>query len=539
MLNLALDEWIPARRAANNVCTELAPWQITMDIDDDPFVTLDAPRADFNAALMQFLIGLLQTTFAPRDADQWFERMELPPTPEELQAAFRPFAHAFELGGQDARFMQDQDALADREPLPISALLIDMAGSETHFVKGLAHQGFSPAMAAMALYTLQTNAPSGGVGHRTSVRGGGPLTTLVLATRDNDDRQPTLWQTLWLNVLDEETLGYSATPADAERIFPWLVATRTSEKGGRDTSPEKAHPLQVFWGMPRRIRLDLENIGESSAECVCALSGQPSANIVSAYRTKNYGTNYIGAWQHPLSPYSYDGKELLCMHPRGSINYRHWLGLVQSSKDSKTERLPALVVQRFTDGAYRLEREGWRFRLWACGYDMDNMKPRCWFESTLPLFPIQDRNTREMVESAAERMIEAAGHFLGNLRGAIKDAWFAANDPRRKSARLDHVSDAFWQETESAFYDGLGAVAGAADTQAKRFEQFQNWHRYLQVYTQNAFDLWVDYNQITDQSHPRRIAEARRNLRRFNYKKKIKDLLEISDKRGSAQQEAA
>lgn len=523
------------RRAVDGGRIILAPWQITDGIEDHPVIQLDALRPDFNGALMQFLIGLLQTAFAPRDADQWFERMESPPTADELRAAFSQYAPAFELGGEGARFMQDQDALADRERLPITALLIDMAGSETHFVKGLSQAGLSPAMTAMALYTLQTNAPSGGVGHRTSLRGGGPLTTLIVAQPDESDCQPTLWQTLWLNVLDEETLGCGATPADAERIFPWLAPTRTSEKGAVGVSPESVHPLQAFWGMPRRIRLELE----AAEEGICALSGQSQAKLINAYRAKNYGANYTGAWRHPLSPYTYDGKELLCMHPRGSLNYRHWLGLVQSSKDTKTERLPALVVQRFTNSAYRLDREGWRFHLWAFGYEMDNMKPRCWFESSLPLFPVQDKDRREILEYAAASMVEAAGLFLGNLRGAIKDAWFGGNDPRRKSAKLEHVVDAFWQETEPAFYRRIGAVAAASDATAERYVQWQQWHLYLNAYTQAAFDLWVDYNQITEQSHPRRIAEARRNLRRFNYKKKIKDLLEISDKGIATPRQAA
>ncbi|MCF7990770.1 MAG: type I-E CRISPR-associated protein Cse1/CasA [Thiohalocapsa sp.] len=536
--NLLTSPWIPIRRLSPaKEQQNIAPWQITDAIDTNPIVALDAPRPDFNGALVQFLIGLLQTAFAPRDPDEWFERFATAPTPEVLQDAFSAYAHAFDLDGDGPRFMQDQDPLSGQAPLPITALLIDTAGSETHFVKDLPAQGMSLAAAAMALYTLQTNAPSGGVGHRTSLRGGGPLTTLVIATPEDERRPPTLWQTLWLNVLDEETLetlGFPTKPSDAARIFPWLAPTRTSEKGANPTTPEAAHPLQMFWGMPRRIRLDLDQ-SEPGGEC--AITGAHSCTLISRYRTKNYGINYTGAWSHTLSPYTHDGKDLIPMHPRGSINYRHWLSLMQETSDKKAKRLPAAVVKRFH--AHRLNREGLRYRLWAFGYDMDNMKPRCWFESTLPLFSVYSDIHRTTLESAAEDMVNAAGLFLYNLRSAIKDAWFATNDPRHKSAKLEHVKDAFWQETEAVFYERINAIAGAADTTAASTAARHLWHRYLNEHTQKAYDRWVDYNQITEQSNPRRIAQARRALLRYNYSKKIKDLLEIPDRAISSPPAAA
>jgi CRISPR system Cascade subunit CasA len=525
LLNLSLEQWLPVRRAAPDSAPEsIAPWQITDRIDTNPVAALDTPRSDFNGALAQFLIGLLQTAFAPRDAEEWFERLESPPTPDTLREAFAAYAHAFVLGGDGPRFMQDQDPLDEQKPLPITALLIDAAGSETHFVKDLPEQGFSPAMAALALYALQTNAPSGGVGHRTSLRGGGPLTTLVVAAPESASQRPTLWHSLWLNVLDTETLGCRAVPNDAERIFPWLSATRTSDKGKLPTTNEDVHPLQMFWGMPRRIRLDLDAL----APGVCAIDASPQDVLVARYRTKNYGTNYGGVWRHTLSPYIRKDGELLPVHPRGSMSYRNWLGLVQEASDKTTARLPARVVSRFWETGYRLHREGWRLRLWAFGYDMDNMKPRRWLESTFPLFHIEAER-RRCIEEAAEHMIDAAGLCFGNLRGALKDAWFAPNDPRRKSAKLEHVQDAFWQETEHLFYVRLGAVIDAESPLSARFDAYQAWHADLLRGTLNAFDRWVDYNQITEQSHPRRIATARRDLQRFNRKQQIKRLLEIPE----------
>jgi CRISPR system Cascade subunit CasA len=36
-----------------------------------------------------------------------------------------------------------------------------------------------------------------------------------------------------------------------------------------------------------------------------------------------------------------------------------------------------------------------QFRLWAFGYDMDNMKARCWYEAQMPLYEIEESLRQE------------------------------------------------------------------------------------------------------------------------------------------------
>ena len=525
--NLLSAQWLPC--LAGDAEIDIAPWQITQDLGTNPVTALLAPRPDFTSALYQFLIGLLQTALAPEDAVEWYDRWESPPPPEELRAAFEPYAHAFDLDGDGPRFMQDLDPLSAQEPLPITALLIDAAGSETHFFKDLPDQGVSPAVAAMALYTLQTNAPSGGVGHRTSLRGGGPLTTLIMA-RPHDAAQgpiPSLWQTLWLNVLPRFEIRGASWPPEPERVFPWLTATRTSEKGRADTTPEAVHPLQMFWGMPRRIRLDMDDLSPG----ICALGGRPADALIRSFRMKNYGTNYTGAWQHSLSPYTDDGSGPLAVHPRGKISYRHWVGVMQEDKDAKVRRVPAQVVRWFQSPDFdELRSDGWRAGVWACGYDMDNMKPRRWVESSLPLFHIRDSERRDGFEALAKQLVQAADLFCNNLRNCLKDAWFSKEDPRRKKADLGMVQDAFWQETEALFYVRLDALLSAEDLSAATLPATQGWHADLRTYTERAFDRWVDYNQLSEQTHPKRIAEARRRLRKTNNGPGIRRALDLPEK---------
>ena len=58
-MNLINDPWIPIRRKSGTQDI-IVPWQLTET--DDPVIALSAPRPDFNGALMQFLVGLLQTS---------------------------------------------------------------------------------------------------------------------------------------------------------------------------------------------------------------------------------------------------------------------------------------------------------------------------------------------------------------------------------------------------------------------------------------------------------------------------------------------
>jgi CRISPR system Cascade subunit CasA len=197
--------------------------------------------------------------------------------------------------------------------------------------------------------------------------------------------------------------------------------------------------------------------------------------------------------------------------------------LVQSNQDKKIQRVPAATVQRFWN--LGLHRDGYRFRLWAFGYDMDNMKPRCWYEATMPLYELEEAK-RIPFEDAVKRMIDSAGLFLGNLRSCLKDAWFSDGDPRRSGADTGFLDVAFWSDTENEFYRLLNKLAAEPGDKERRKQTFLGWHSHLNGYTLQTFDRHANTAQVAEQN-PRRIAEARRNLMRFNYKKDIKTLLDL------------
>jgi CRISPR system Cascade subunit CasA len=292
--NLIHEEWIPVQRR-DGTKEIIAPWQITRGIEsENPIMELASPRPDFNGALIQFLIGLVQTTMPPQSERAWKNVLINPPSPEFLQTTFEKVAHAFDLD-DGARFMQDYELKIEdfkkKDEVPIEMLLLESQGRDLFIKSGTVNQICRPCL-AMALFTLQTNAPQGGRGHRTSLRGGGPLTTIVEGKH--------LWNTIWLNIIESDEFnnekhGNAIKTNDAD-IFPWMAPTCTSEND-RDISLSDVSPARVFWAMPRRIVVDYS---QNENECVCDICGCKTKNSVSSYFTKSYGEAYGELWRHPL-----------------------------------------------------------------------------------------------------------------------------------------------------------------------------------------------------------------------------------------------
>jgi len=534
MINLIMDNWLPVRRASG-AKEMIAPWQITENHETDPIVALDAPRADFNGALMQLLIGLLQTTAPPTkaDNDDWLAWLEQAPDPEVLQEKFLRLQHVFNLNGDGPRFMQDFAEL-DGDTKPVDALLIEAPGAQTlrnnadHFIKRGGVAALCPACVASALFTLQTNAPSGGAGHRTSLRGGGPLTTLAIVdSQDHVGLRETLWRNVWLNVLRQRDIELLTDGADKQAdadIFPWLAPTRTSnpKQGGRDTYPADVNPLQMYWAMPRRIRLDWENTSEGE----CDICGVESKQRVSQYVTQNYGVNYNGPWKHPLSPHSLDKTDNtpIPQHPQpGGMSYRHWLRFVAGEELNEA----AQVITAFNK---RNPGDRLQLRLWAFGYDMDNMKARCWYETTYPLY-LLDKRIREDFVSLVQLLISAAIEVSKFVRGSVKEAWFSR--PGDAKGDTSFLVESFFQHTENTFFDSLQQLRDKLASGDDGIAVLNVWHGELKKAAMDLFDYWAARGDVSV-ANPRRIAMAHKKLNRLLNARKLKRLLLMPDKKENA-----
>ncbi|EQD59749.1 CRISPR-associated protein Cse1, partial [mine drainage metagenome] len=88
-MNLINDAWIPARRA-DGTTEKIEPWRLTDHIGTgkSPIIAVASPRPDFDGALTQFLIGLLQTTCTPETESAWWDWRESPPSSSTLRKRF-------------------------------------------------------------------------------------------------------------------------------------------------------------------------------------------------------------------------------------------------------------------------------------------------------------------------------------------------------------------------------------------------------------------------------------------------------------------
>lgn len=522
-MNLTGERWLPV--AAVNGERHVSPLQV----GDAGLLDIVAPRPDFRGASYQFLIGLLQLAYAPRDVGQWRERYAAPPDRATLEAAFAPYASAFVLEGDGPAFMQDFALREETTQLPVTELLIDAGSSSNlYFNKPVEDAGMCAACFAQALFALQINAPSGGRGTRTSLRGGGPLTTLLLPA----DAAATLWQKLWLNVLPQDALAYPPIRQVGD-VLPWMAPTRTSDgANAQDTTPESVHPLQAWWSMPRRIRIDASTITEAGVCAVCAAEG---VRLIHHYHNRHGGTNYTGAWLHPLTPYTLDARgEKPPISSKGhaaSRGYRDWLGLVLGNADHAPDA--AKVVSHFNAHIRRPAA-----RLWCFGYAMSNMKALCWYESQLPVHAVAPEVIRPFAASV-KQLLDAADVMAKVLHKQVRVAWFKR--PADAGAE-PAVAQSFWQDTETAFYAALNKLAAHDfDSSAPLARIYAEWLRQTYAQVLGLFDHWVLRGPVEDLDM-RRVTQARADLvKGLNKDRALKPLWDVVNRqeKKTRQQELA
>ena len=523
-MNLIKDAWLPVIRSSGKADI-VAPWQIAEK--DDPVVELNAPRPDFQGALYQFLIGLLQTCFAPDDHDEWLEYWEEMPNADELQKRFMNLASAFKLDNPEGpAFMQDFN-LEKGEEKAIAALLIEAPGEETikknsdHFIKRDTVKKMCYGCAATALFTLQANAPSGGAGHRVSLRGGGPITTLVRPSTAS-----TLWQKLWLNILDVESYTASISSSSSD-VLPWMAPTRTSEpskKKDSSTRPADVHSLQIYWGMPRRIRLHFKPDIKGN----CDICRAEEKQLVTKYSTQNYGVNYEGEWIHTLTPYRFDKKKekppLSIKGQKGGLGYQHWLSLVIMNDQAKGEAA-AKIVRQYLEERARYIKDSYLPLLWAFGYDMDNMKARCWYDHTMPIFRL-DKDQKNNLMGWASELIESASFSANTLKMQVKSAWFRRpKDIKNSEDNMSVVSLSFWQQSENVFYQIIQKLSELPGTQRQAPpDLYEKWVKAIRSLVYRLFDEWALESPAEDLDM-KRITTSRVELqKKLNNSKVMKNL---------------
>lgn len=519
--DLLREDWIPVRRESG-ATERIPPHRVTDGHDQDPIVEVASPRPDFDGALTQFLVGLLQTENAPPHEDAWEELFHEPPSPEDLGDAFAKAPPAFDLTHPEDPFMQDPSVEEEKDPRALDRLLIDGASEKSrnenrdHFVKAEENPAACLSCTAAAIHTFQINGPEGGRSYFTSLRGGGPATTIL--TGD------TLWKTLWLNVLPDGALerehGWTGerTPAG---IYPWLDEIPREK---RTVTPADLHPLHVFWSTSKRLLLD----SGSTFLGTCSICGRPDRTCIDQYYTYWKGFDYDGAWIHPLTPYVLqdDDPPSSIKARRGFNTYRHWLGLVLN--DGGDNQQPALAVQRYLSERARFMGPTHSLRLWAFGYDMEQNEPKGWNEGQMPVFTVE-KALIPALETQVHRLVESADYLADRTYLAARDALLAdPKDADRQDALLRSVVEDFWTGTEVAFYETLEALVERLENDEPTDSLMRAWFERLRDTSLDLFDQRVRGGRFGVR-RPRQIVEARRELVSRIHGSKVRDLLDLPE----------
>lgn len=443
------------------------------DAGDDAPLDFDWPRPDLNIASYEFCIGVLAIAFQP-DETAWHELWNLPPDRPRLVEYLAPLRPAFDLNGNGARFMQACEPFEGEEPGSIEALFIDTPGinGQKKNTDLLTHRDRYAALglpaAAMALYALQQFAPSGGAGNRTSMRGGGPMTTLVMPG-DRAGRPATLWRRIVANLPPvPEPIRLDAD--NLPRLFPWLAPTLLSDKASNERTVHPAdkevHPLHACFGMPRRIRLAFASDGR------CDLTGQQGP-VVTGYVQKPWGMNY-GLWTHPLTPYRQqkEDSEPYSVKPKsGRFGYRDWVSVTFGTPEGKLARA-SLNLQAALNRAETLAGDPGTQSLRVAGWAMSNMEAITYLSAEQPIYFGADKLARDQIAAFARALSRAgdAGHDI--LRSAIRQALFSDGASVGDGGVFTDVRNAFYMQTEDMFHTLLARLAtGEADLMALR----QRW----------------------------------------------------------------
>jgi len=516
-MNLVQSPWLPFR--LQDGTEQVLPMTA---ICDPNVVDFALPRADFQGAAYQFAIGLLQTVFAPQDKYDWYDLYEQAPDADVLKKAFDKVTHAFNTVGDGPIFMQDLELLDSLKYKSISALLIESPGENTqkenkdHFVKRGNCSLMSLEMAVISLFTLQTYAPEGGQGHLTGLRGGGPLTTLILPQKVN----ASLWQRLWLNVIDRDFWRYSDPDFSSVDIFPWLSPIRLNNGKAIDLFPADVHPLHVFWAMPRRVRLKIESV-----DGVCQMTGKASNRVVAEYKTKNYGYNYKGSWLHPLTPIKWNPKkpedDSWCLKgQQGGFTYKIWDVLALNSNNQAEGQKCAKAISSFHSLVSEFaQAQSASPRLWAFGYDMKTMAAKGWYSSELPLFSVSPEQQEDMLYQVKD-IQHLAAVTLKQCRTEITKAWFDDGGSGKKTPKRDmsFIDLAFWQRTETAFYNVVQQLItnSAKNDPYLTTEQADIWLKALRNTAADLFDEYALSELGSERSMAKRI-KARQLLTAWLY----------------------
>lgn len=285
-MNLLYDPWIPVRAdgGTGDFCQityeellcQKSNWEISL------------PRDDLEMACFQLLICLTQVLFLPSDYKMLRRQINDRLSHEEFSAGIaQAESRWFDLADPKTPFMQTRGVNTD-EVTPIQKLLVGMPEGNNHaFFNEVGEvRRLGAACTAIALFNQAVNTPSFGGGFKGGLRGGAPVTTLLLGENLRDS--------VWRNVISLDRVK--------NRIGKHYKYDLSKDK------PSWVQPIQrketiyssdigllrgLFW-QPAHVELLLpERDGK------CDLLEVPSKIVYRGFKKEKFSYDLIGVWPHP------------------------------------------------------------------------------------------------------------------------------------------------------------------------------------------------------------------------------------------------
>jgi CRISPR system Cascade subunit CasA len=155
----------------------------------------------------------------------------------------------------------------------------------------------------------------------------------------------------------------------------------------------------------------------------------------------------------------------------GGITYRHWCGL--ALPDERAKRNCAQVVSTYLQSRSELINDNAaETQLWISGFDMDNAKARCWYETTLPLYAIPAER-REWVADFARTLTEAAASSSNTLKKYVKDASLSKKSKAKPD--LGFIGSTLLELTEAKFFQFLKQIITCDEPEETSVELKDRW----------------------------------------------------------------
>lgn len=285
-MNLLEDAWIPVRAEGGAGDFRLLTYRELLCKSGNWQVSL--PRDDLELACVQMLVCMTQIMFLPEDIRTLRKRVAEPLSRKAFDVGIAPCLEWFDLDHPTQPFMQSRGVKA-ADDTPIQKLLVGLPEGNNHaFFNEVGEvQVLSGPVAAIALFNQASNSPSFGGGFKGSLRGGAPITTLVVSKNSN------LRETIWLNVL--------TLPRIQERLPRWTLDYK------RDR-PTWINPIRerqtirwseiglirgLFW-QPARVQLVRAQVATP-----CDVLGGGSGPAYSGFLKEKFSFTVEGLWPHP------------------------------------------------------------------------------------------------------------------------------------------------------------------------------------------------------------------------------------------------